>query len=109
MLDSMGVAKVIVVDEVKMDAAVGIVVRPRIAPGEGYEFIYRMASGVRWNPERRAFVVFEPKEMSAAWWFRQIVTAVQSEYGHRLELRQETRWTDIPQEVRLEMESEHAV
>jgi hypothetical protein len=105
----MSTTAIVPIDEVEIDAGVGVLVHPRIPPIEHYEQIYRSASGVRWNRERRALVAYEPKGMPAPWWFDQIIAAVQSEYGQRLELRADTRWTNVAPEVRREMESKHAV
>jgi hypothetical protein len=101
--------EVVPIDEVEFDASIGILVRPKIPVAEHYEHIYRTASGVRWQPQKRALVPYEVKGMSPAWWFRQIVAAVQSEYGQRLELRPDTRRTNVPEPDRREIESEHRV
>ena len=101
---------VVPIDEVEIDGAAGILVRPRIPANEHYEHIYRTASGVRWQQQTRALVVYEVKGMPPAWWFRQIVAAVESEYGQRLELRPDTRWTNVSEAERREIEGEwHAV
>ena len=101
------------IEEVEIDAASArILVRPVVAPSEHYEYIYRTGTGVRWVPEQRALAPYEVGGMSPAWWFGQIVAAVRSEYGQRLELRPETRWTSVPEETRREIEAivaQHAV
>ena len=102
----------IIIDEVEIDESVGILVRPQIAPAKDYEHIYRTASGVRWQRERRALVPYQVKGMSHAWWFSQIVAAVQSEYGQLLELGPNTRWTNVPERTQREIEAlnaKHAV
>jgi hypothetical protein len=92
------------IEEVEIDASTGILIRPKIAASEDYEQIYRTASGVRWNREARALVPYQVKGMSASWWFNQIVAAVRSEYGQCLELRPETRWKNVSEEQRREIE-----
>ena len=106
-LDSM--RKSVPIDAVEVDAALGILVRPRIPESEHYEHIYRTATGVRWQSQRRALVAYEVKGMSPAWWFQQIVDAVASEYGQHLELQPDTLWTNVPESERSEIEGKHAV
>ena len=102
----------VAIDEVEIDGSARLLVRPKLAPSEHYEYIYRTASGVRWSRDARALVPYEIKGMSPAWWFSQIVAAVESEYGQLLELKVETKWTNVSESDRLEIEAaskRHAV
>jgi hypothetical protein len=93
------------IDEVEIDRSGRILVRPRIASSEQYEYIYRAASGVRWMSEARVLAPYETKDGSPAWWFRQIVVAVRDEYRQVLVLQPDTRWINVSIEDRSEIEA----
>jgi hypothetical protein len=93
------------IQEVAIDAGGSIEVMPRIAPAEDFEQIYRAAMGVRWQPTRRALVPHETQGASPEWWFRQIVSAVQSEYGQLLVLQPDTKWTNVSPDTRRAIQS----
>ncbi len=94
----------VAIDEVEVDPVIGVLVRPRIAAAEHYEYIYRAASGVRWQHQKRALIAYELSDLSPVQWFHQIVASVQSEYGQVLELRPDTRWTNVSESERRQME-----
>ena len=93
------------IDEVAIDAAGAVAIRPRIAADETFEHIYRAAMGVRWHSDTRSLVPYETKGETPAWWFRQIVAAVSSEYGQLLELQPDTKWTNVSSDVRRAIEA----
>jgi hypothetical protein len=93
------------IEEVAIDAGGTIAVTPRIPSHEHFEHIYRAAMGVRWQPTLRALVPYETKDATPDWWFRQIVSAVRSEYGQILELRPETKWTNVSLELKRAIQS----
>ena len=93
------------IDEVAIDSTGRILIRPRIAATDDFEHIYRTASGVRWEAASRSLVPYEVMDKAPPWWFRQIIDAVQSEYGQLLELRPETIWTNVPAETRRDIQT----
>jgi hypothetical protein len=77
-----------------------------VVPAEGdFAFIHRAAMGVSWDAERRRLLGSPPKEWSHGQWFEQIVTAVESEYRDSLRVASSTRWTNIPEQLRQEIQS----
>lgn len=68
-----------------------------------FALIYRAATEVGRDPVRRCLVSPQPKEWTYPMGFRQILAATADEYGVRLRLTPETLWTNIPDELRLEM------
>jgi hypothetical protein len=91
--------------EVAIDSSGAIAITPRIAPTEDFEQIYRAAMGVRWQPNLRALVPYETQGATPEWWFRQIVSAVHSEYGQVLELQPDTKWTNVSPEIKRAIQS----
>jgi hypothetical protein len=74
--------------------------------GESYERIYRAAAGVNWEAE--GFLhAREPGEWTYLTYFRQILSAVASEYGDHLKLSPATEWLQVPEELRRAIESSH--
>jgi len=68
-----------------------------------FALIYRVATEVGWDPIRRCLVSPQLREGMYPMWFRQILAAAADEYGVRLLLTPETHWTNIPDDLRLEM------
>ena len=80
-----------------------------IAPGvpdvEHFEHICRTATGVRWLRGCRSFSPVRMAELSHAQWFSVIVGAAASEYGVQLEITPQTKWQNVPAEIRAEIEA----
>jgi len=70
---------------------------------QNFALIYRAAMEVSWDPVRNCLISPKPREWSYPMWFRQILAAAADEYGVCLRLTPKTLWTNIPDEVRLEM------
>jgi len=76
----------------------------RLRPADGdFEYVYRAATGVRWDPETRELVAPPPREWTYVDWFRQIVRAVNEEFGQTLAITSATRWTNVAPEIREEL------
>ena len=88
--------------EVGVDEQGRIYIRP-----VGIEFgqIYRAAMEVQWDEERGRLYSPVPRKWSLAQWYTQIVAAAADEYGVALERNSETKWNDVPPEVRLQIEA----
>jgi hypothetical protein len=87
-------------------AASGLLhVKPSVPDSEGFEHIYRTATGVRWLKDQRALAPARVVELSLAQWFAEIVAAAASEYGVRLLLTPETKWVNVPELLRSEIEA----
>ena len=70
-----------------------------------FEFIYRDASGVRWDEHNKSLVAYEPERWSAFDLYRQILSAVKNEYGCQLFTNTETRWSNVPEAIRQMIEA----
>ena len=87
-------------------ASTGLInVTPQIPPSEGFEFIYRTATGVRWLTAERCFAPARKAELTHAAWFEEIVAAAAGEYGVQLQITPNTKWRDVPNDIRAEIES----
>ena len=68
-----------------------------------FEYIYRDGSSVRWDEASASFYVIPSARLSPADSFRQILKAVQSEYGEILKLAESTQFDGLPEELVLEI------
>jgi hypothetical protein len=86
--------------QIEIDAAGRLLLLPQSA---SFPSIYREAMEVGWDRDRRALFGPKPTEWSYTRWFEQLVAAT-SEQGVRLLLTPSTKWTNVPPEVRAEIE-----
>jgi hypothetical protein len=91
--------------EVAVDASGRVVVTPAPSAQSDFSFIYRAAMEVTWIPETKSLVGGVPREWSKLRWFNNIVGAVLSEYGIKLVCTPSTRWTNVHEELRKEIEA----
>jgi hypothetical protein len=77
---------------------------PNEAPD--FSWIYRAALEVSWDPNRGALVTPPPVTGTYPERFGFVVGAARSEYGVSLRLTSATRWTDVPEAVRAEIEAQ---
>jgi hypothetical protein len=88
------------VDEPILDLGVDEQGRLYVRPAQSvFPQIFRVASGVSWDPSTNALVSPQPGEWSLERWFEQIVGAVLSEYGIALRLAPSTSWTGVAPEL----------
>ena len=80
-------------------------VAPEVPAAEDFEHIYRTATGVRWLPGSRSFSPARMAELSHAQWFSEIVGAAASEYGVQLQVTPQTKWQNVPADIRAEIEA----
>jgi hypothetical protein len=82
--------------------------RMRLYPvQEEYDFIYRAAAGVDWSKEGGFLYFREPNKLPYSMCFKQIVSAVSSEYGDVLEVEPATKWLNVPAEFQEEIMREN--
>lgn len=84
------------INAIEISPAGDLLVRVRPDPRGSYQYIYRSATGIRWDQERQCFVAPKPRERSYAEWFGQVVTDAESELGVELVLGSEVMWLNIP-------------
>lgn len=70
------------------------------ADDPGYKYIYRDATGVRWDNRKRCLYGGIPRQFSHQDWFEAIRDAVEREYGDNLVLTKLTEWVNISDELR---------
>jgi hypothetical protein len=92
--------RTVAIESVEIDEAHGLIVRPHISPHEDFEFIFRTATGVRWNSTMRALTPVSGSTPSHAIWFGRIVDAMRDEYACTLALTSTTGWKNVPPELR---------
>lgn len=90
------------ISEVGISDEGGLYVRPASAT---FEYIWRAAMEVHWDPQRRRLFGPKPKEWTYVDWFKQIVAAAADEYGTQLRLTPQTAWANTPDAVRADITS----
>ncbi len=79
--------------------------RLRIRPvKEDLPHIWRAGVEVYWDPATRTLCSPRPLKWTYPMWFQQLVAAAASEYGVQLSLSSETYWSNVPPELRSEIE-----
>jgi hypothetical protein len=90
--------------EVGIDERGRLYVRPATST---FPYIWREAMEVHWDVSGAFLHSPVPREWSYADWYRQIVSAAQ-EQAWELRLTPRTRWTNVPEEVRVAITAEPA-
>lgn len=70
-----------------------------------YQFVYREAAGVYWDPEQNGFKSTPIRESSYSEWYSQIVTIVRYGVGVDLQLATNVEWVNVPLDDRRQIES----
>jgi hypothetical protein len=60
-----------------------------------YQFVYREAANVYWDPERKGFTSTEIKEWTPSQWYSHIIDVVRRGLGVELRLGDSVQWTKI--------------
>ena len=77
--------------------------RIHVTPGESqFPYIYRESMEVLWNESTCSLHSPVPREWSYAQWLQQIFAAA-SEQGVKLVLGPNTKWVNVPNELRAEL------
>ena len=86
--------------EVGIDGDMRLFVRPATAR---FPYIYREAMEVHWDAARSRLHSPKPREWTYLRWFQQIVAAA-AEQSTDLRLAPSTAWTNVPEDLRAEIE-----
>ncbi len=89
------------ISEIAIDDSGRLTVKPS---RQEFEHIYRAALEVHWDHKKHCLYSPKPREWSYLDWYKQIVSAVMSEYGYKLVVNQETKWAEIPNTLKQEIE-----
>lgn len=87
--------------EVGIDEAGRLYVRPT---STSFENIHRAAIEVNWDAATRRLFSPKPRERTYLDWFKQVTEAAADEYGTVLKVTSDTGWTDVPADLRAEIE-----
>jgi hypothetical protein len=87
--------------EVGIDEAGRLYVRPT---STSFDYIYRAAMEVNWDAATRRLFSPKPREWPYVDWFKQIMAAAADEYGTALRVTPHTGWTNVPADLRAEIE-----
>ena len=68
-----------------------------------YQYIYREAAGVYWDPALNGFKSKGLKDKSCSVWFSHIVSIVKSGLDVELQLSSKTSWENIPEKDKNEI------
>ncbi len=68
-----------------------------------YQYIYREAAEVYWDDEAKGFKAPAPRKWSYSDWYQQIVSVAASGLGISLELSSNTKWVNVPSEIKAEI------
>jgi hypothetical protein len=91
------------IEEIGVDTKGDLYVRPPDA--HDFTYVWRDASGVRWNAELHALVAYDPARWDHVSLLRQIMAAVKNEYGCTLCLVPDTRWCGMALEIKSQLRS----
>jgi hypothetical protein len=86
-----------------LDSSGRLVVRPDPQSKSDYSFIYRDASGIRWDPKAKGFVAHEPERWEPVPLFLQVMAAVRNEYREHLQLTPKTLWLGIDDSLKVRL------
>ena len=87
------------IKEIGIDQLERLYVTPQV---ESFPFIYREAMEINWDEKRKCLFAPKPREWSRLDWFKQIISAA-SEQGCIMEISEETKWVNIPGELKSEI------
>lgn len=68
-----------------------------------YQYIYREASEVYWDNDRKGFKAPSLKKWSHSDWYHHIVSVAASGLGISLELSSSTGWVNVPSQTKAEI------
>ena len=95
---------IIFIEKVYLDNSQILFVKPK---NYSFDKVYRSAMGVNWDENKCCLYQAQTsREWSILGWFKQILSAVKSEYGISLQLCSDTIYENIEAEVQKSMESE---
>lgn len=87
--------------EVGIDELGRLYVRPM---STSFDYVYRARMDVNWDAATCRLLSPKPRQWTYLDWFKQIIAAAAGEYRTALRLTPDTRWTDVPADLRTEIE-----
>ena len=93
--------------EIGIDREGKLYVRPK-NENKTFPYIWRAGLEINWDPARGVIYGAKPRNLELrlpyTGWFRHILMAAEGECGVRLSFTAQTKWTDIPDALRSELE-----
>lgn len=86
--------------EIRIDAAERLYLKPA---KEDFKYIWRSAAEVHWDEKGGFLYSPKPREWSYFEWYAHIESVVGDEYGCRLQLAKEVKWSNIPENLKAEI------
>ena len=86
--------------EIGIDEKIGIYVKPETVK---FPFIWRSASSIHWDDKEHILCTTNQSGWTHLQWYKQIIGAVLDEYGYELILTDKTIWTNIPDNLKLDI------
>jgi len=77
------------ITDIMIDNAGKLCMKPE---SEQFTLIYRSATEVHWDNEKKRLYSPEPREWTYLMWYQHIVTVIQTEYRCDLRITSETNW-----------------
>lgn len=68
-----------------------------------FNLIWRSAKEVHWDSDRKYLYSPKPREWSYYHWYCHIVNIIKIEYRCKLYITSQTKWTNIPEELKLKI------
>ena len=87
------------ISKVVLDPDLGLLVEPLVEGHGAYEYIYRVANGLRWNREHHAFCAYEPARWQPTELLQHIAATVAAELGEELQFTSHTSWQGVPSDL----------
>lgn len=70
-----------------------------------FDFIYRAGKEIGWDGTKRRLFSPTPNQRTYHQWFNQVLAAVVGEYGLVLRINSDTVWTNMPYDLKTEIEA----
>ena len=90
--------------EIGIDEAGRLFIRPST---QAFPFVYRAAMQIGWDAETNRLLSPPPSDWSRLEWYGQMLRAAADEYGVDLRLSVTTKWSNVPQALRTQIEAVH--
>jgi hypothetical protein len=88
--------------EIAIDDSGRLTIKPKT---QKFAHIYRAATEVHWDSINERLYSPKPREWSHLDWYKHMISGVESEYGCKLVLAEDTQWINVPNKLKNEIEA----
>jgi len=96
-----------IISEVKVLDSGKLLLILKSGGNNSYQYVYREAAGVYWEPDLKGFISTEPKDWSYITWFSHMIKIVK-QVGIDLKLTNQTKWSGLDKSEQLKLLKAHA-